>query len=182
MIATRLETGRELWVIVLFHVTGTAMELFKTDMGSWMLRRRRRAADRRRAAVQRLHVRRRRLVHGARLPALRPRLHALPAPLAHRDRRRGDLRELLHAPLVVGSALGAACVAVVAAVGAHRDVRAGVADGDPDAAARGLRRASPSSSTWPRTSPPGRARGRIPISWTAGSRCRSRSSCRGSCS
>ncbi len=36
MIATRLETGRELWVIVLFHVTGTAMELFKTDMGSWM--------------------------------------------------------------------------------------------------------------------------------------------------
>ena len=35
MIATRLETGRELWVIVLFHVTGTAMELFKTDMGSW---------------------------------------------------------------------------------------------------------------------------------------------------
>jgi uncharacterized membrane protein YoaT (DUF817 family) len=36
MVATRLETGRELWVIVLFHVTGTAMELFKTDMGSWM--------------------------------------------------------------------------------------------------------------------------------------------------
>lgn len=36
MIATRLETGRELWVIVLFHVTGTVMELFKTDVGSWM--------------------------------------------------------------------------------------------------------------------------------------------------
>ena len=36
MIATRLETGRELWVIVLFHLTGTAMELFKTDVGSWM--------------------------------------------------------------------------------------------------------------------------------------------------
>jgi uncharacterized membrane protein YoaT (DUF817 family) len=35
MIATRLETGRELWVILLFHVTGTVMELFKTDMGSW---------------------------------------------------------------------------------------------------------------------------------------------------
>jgi uncharacterized membrane protein YoaT (DUF817 family) len=35
MIATRLESGRELWVIVLFHVTGTAMELFKTDVGSW---------------------------------------------------------------------------------------------------------------------------------------------------
>jgi uncharacterized membrane protein YoaT (DUF817 family) len=36
MIAGGLETRRELWVIVLFHVTGTAMELFKTDVGSWM--------------------------------------------------------------------------------------------------------------------------------------------------
>lgn len=35
MIAGRLETGRELWVIVLFHLTGTAMEIFKTDVGSW---------------------------------------------------------------------------------------------------------------------------------------------------
>lgn len=35
MIATRLETGRELWVIVLFHVVGTGMELFKTGVGSW---------------------------------------------------------------------------------------------------------------------------------------------------
>lgn len=35
MVVTRLETGRELWVIVLFHLTGTIMELFKTDVGSW---------------------------------------------------------------------------------------------------------------------------------------------------
>ncbi|MEU1970170.1 DUF817 domain-containing protein [Microbacterium sp. NPDC019599] len=35
MLVFRLETGRELWVIVLFHLTGTAMELFKTDVGSW---------------------------------------------------------------------------------------------------------------------------------------------------
>src|SRR6478736_9111275 len=35
MLATRLETGREVWVIVLFHLTGTVMELFKTDAGSW---------------------------------------------------------------------------------------------------------------------------------------------------
>jgi uncharacterized membrane protein YoaT (DUF817 family) len=35
MVAARLETGRELWVIVLFHLTGTAMEVFKTDVGSW---------------------------------------------------------------------------------------------------------------------------------------------------
>jgi uncharacterized membrane protein YoaT (DUF817 family) len=35
MLVTRLETGRELWVIVLFHIVGTVMELFKTDVGSW---------------------------------------------------------------------------------------------------------------------------------------------------
>ncbi|WP_378145161.1 DUF817 domain-containing protein [Cnuibacter sp. UC19_7] len=35
MIATRLETWRELRVIVLFHIVGTVMELFKTDVGSW---------------------------------------------------------------------------------------------------------------------------------------------------
>jgi uncharacterized membrane protein YoaT (DUF817 family) len=36
MVATRLETYRELRVIILFHIVGTVMELFKTDMGSWM--------------------------------------------------------------------------------------------------------------------------------------------------
>lgn len=35
MLAFKLESGRELWVIVLFHLAGTAMELFKTDVGSW---------------------------------------------------------------------------------------------------------------------------------------------------
>lgn len=35
MVATGLETRRELRVIVLFHVVGTGMELFKTDVGSW---------------------------------------------------------------------------------------------------------------------------------------------------
>jgi uncharacterized membrane protein YoaT (DUF817 family) len=35
MLLARLESGRELWVIVLFHVVGTIMELFKTDVGSW---------------------------------------------------------------------------------------------------------------------------------------------------
>ncbi|WP_213816521.1 DUF817 domain-containing protein [Glaciihabitans sp. dw_435] len=35
MVATRLETLRELRVIVLFHLVGTGMELFKTDVGSW---------------------------------------------------------------------------------------------------------------------------------------------------
>lgn len=35
MVALRLESGRELWVIVLFHLVGTVMELFKTAAGSW---------------------------------------------------------------------------------------------------------------------------------------------------
>lgn len=35
MVVGRLETGRELWVIVIFHVVGTGMELFKTSVGSW---------------------------------------------------------------------------------------------------------------------------------------------------
>ena len=36
MLAARLETVGELRVIVLFHVAGTVMELFKTDVGSWL--------------------------------------------------------------------------------------------------------------------------------------------------
>nr|WP_207457659.1 DUF817 domain-containing protein [Herbiconiux sp. SYSU D00978] len=35
MLVLRLETPRELRVILLFHVVGTVMELFKTDVGSW---------------------------------------------------------------------------------------------------------------------------------------------------
>ena len=35
MLLFRLESGRELWVILLFHVVGTVMELFTTDVGSW---------------------------------------------------------------------------------------------------------------------------------------------------
>lgn len=36
LLATGLETRREAAVIVLFHVTGTLMELFKTATGSWV--------------------------------------------------------------------------------------------------------------------------------------------------
>jgi uncharacterized membrane protein YoaT (DUF817 family) len=35
MLTFRLESGRELWVIVLFHIVGTVMEIFKTAIGSW---------------------------------------------------------------------------------------------------------------------------------------------------
>ncbi len=36
LIATRLETWDEVKVILLFHVAGTAMEVFKTAVGSWI--------------------------------------------------------------------------------------------------------------------------------------------------
>ena len=36
MLVFHLETFREASVIVLFHVVGTVMEIFKTDMGSWV--------------------------------------------------------------------------------------------------------------------------------------------------
>lgn len=36
LIASRLETPEEAKVILLFHVVGTAMEVFKTSMGSWV--------------------------------------------------------------------------------------------------------------------------------------------------
>ena len=36
MVVARLETLRELRVIVVFHVVGTGMEIFKTDVGSWV--------------------------------------------------------------------------------------------------------------------------------------------------
>ncbi|MGB6119454.1 MAG: DUF817 domain-containing protein [Mesorhizobium sp.] len=35
LLALRLETWREASVILIFHAVGTAMELFKTDVGSW---------------------------------------------------------------------------------------------------------------------------------------------------
>jgi uncharacterized membrane protein YoaT (DUF817 family) len=35
MLAARLETGRELIVIIVFHIVGTGMEIFKTAAGSW---------------------------------------------------------------------------------------------------------------------------------------------------
>jgi uncharacterized membrane protein YoaT (DUF817 family) len=36
MLWTRLETVQEMQVIFLYHVTGTAMEVFKTHVGSWI--------------------------------------------------------------------------------------------------------------------------------------------------
>ena len=56
MLATRLETWEEARVIFVFHVVGTAMEIFKTGVGSWIYPEEVVPAHRRRAAVLRLHV------------------------------------------------------------------------------------------------------------------------------
>ena len=36
MLAFRLETPKEAIVILIFHIVGTVMEIFKTDVGSWI--------------------------------------------------------------------------------------------------------------------------------------------------
>lgn len=36
LILTKLERPKEAWVILAFHLVGTAMEIFKTQMGSWV--------------------------------------------------------------------------------------------------------------------------------------------------
>ncbi len=63
MLAFKLETWEEAKVIFIFHVVGTAMEIFKTSVGSWIYPGALSPAHRRRAAVHRLHVRRHRLLH-----------------------------------------------------------------------------------------------------------------------
>ena len=36
LLVTRMETRQEAWVILVYHAIGTAMEVFKTDAGSWI--------------------------------------------------------------------------------------------------------------------------------------------------
>ena len=81
MLAFKLETWEEAKVIFIFHVVGTAMEMFKTSVGSWIYPEAVAAAHRRRAAVHRLHVCRHRLLHRALLAPVRFPLHASSAAM-----------------------------------------------------------------------------------------------------
>ena len=63
LLATRLERWYEALVILIFHVVGTAMEMFKTAHGSWIYPEPSLLQDRRRAAVLGLHVRFDRQLH-----------------------------------------------------------------------------------------------------------------------
>ena len=76
MLAFKLETWEEAKVILVFHAVGTAMEIFKTSVGSWIYPEPSLPAHRRRAAVHGLHVRRHRLLHRPRLAPVRLPLHA----------------------------------------------------------------------------------------------------------
>ena len=91
MLGFKLETLAEAKVILIFHVVGTAMEIFKTSAGSWIYPGGELLPHRRRAAVFRLHVCGGRLV---------PRPHP-----AH-------LRHALHRPIRRYAATVVLCVAI----------------------------------------------------------------------
>ena len=80
-------------------VVGTAMEIFKTARRLVGLSRGQLLPHRRRAAVLRLHVRRRRLLHRPRLAPVRFPVHAPSAAVVARRAQRRHLRQLLRAPL-----------------------------------------------------------------------------------
>ena len=71
MLIFRLETSEEAKVILIFHVVGTVMEVFKTEVGSWVYPEASLLPHRRRAAVLRLHVCLDRQLHRARVAAVR---------------------------------------------------------------------------------------------------------------
>jgi uncharacterized membrane protein YoaT (DUF817 family) len=95
----RMETVREAQIIFIFHVIGTAMELFKTNVGSWTYPEPSIFHIRACAALFRLYVRLDRQLSRAHHPDLRPALFALSRPAADGAARRADLRQLLHPSL-----------------------------------------------------------------------------------
>ena len=56
LLAGRLETLDEAKIILIYHVVGTVMELFKTSVGSWIYPEFEFFPHRRRAAIHRFHV------------------------------------------------------------------------------------------------------------------------------
>ena len=103
MLALRLETLAEAKVILIFHVVGTLMEIFKTSAGSWIYPEDEFVPHRRRAALLGLHVCGRRFLLRPHPAHLR---RALLATIRRRRRRSmlcvADLRELLHASFPAG--------------------------------------------------------------------------------
>ena len=106
MLLLKLESWDEARVILVFHVVGTIMELFKTAAGIVDLSRAQPAADRRGAAVLGLHVCGGGQLHRAHLAHLRHPLHGLSAAVDHLAAGGGDLCELLRPSLGDGHALG----------------------------------------------------------------------------
>ncbi len=107
MLAFKLETWEEAKVILIYHVVGTAMEVFKTDVGSWIYPEPSILPHRRRAAVLRLHVCGGRQLHRALLAAVRFSLPAAPSALVGPFAWRCDLYQLLRSSLHCGHSLSA---------------------------------------------------------------------------
>src|SRR5258708_31965459 len=92
MLAFRLETFEEAKVILIFHIVGTLMELFKTAVGSWIYPESRVLAHRRRAVVLRIHVCLGRQLHRAFVAAVRFPLRSPSASVGAVCRVRRHLR------------------------------------------------------------------------------------------
>jgi hypothetical protein len=172
MLLARLETGRELIVIIVFHIVGTGMEIFKTAVGSWDYAAGGVAPHRCRAPVHGFHVRRGRLLPRPRASPVRPELHALPAEVADGGHRRRHLRQLLHPPFRPRPAPRRSwpppCIVFVRCrmhFRVHRRTLSHARAASPSSS-------WPSSSGWRRTSarPPGP--GCIRARTTGGTRCR----------
>ena len=180
MLAFKLETWEEARVIFVFHVVGTAMEIFKTSVGSWLYPE---------ASLLRIGG----------VPLFSGFMYAAIGSYIARCWRLFDFRFTRHPPLWALSLLATAIyvnffahhylpdarLGAVRADGAA--VRAllgpfqGLARAPAHAAAAGLRRWSRCSSGWPRTSARSRRPGCIPAKGSAGRWSRWASSAPGSC-
>ena len=180
MLAFKLETLAEAKVILIFHVVGTVMEIFKTSAGSWIYPEESFFRHRRRAAVLRLHVCGRRLLPRPHPAHLR---HALPALSAAMGDGRAVRRHLRRTSSPIIS-----CRTCATSCSRRRPRSTGARWSTTASSASATACRCCSASCWwrcssgsPRTSAPGRAPGSIPDRPTHGRRCRSASSAPGIC-
>jgi Protein of unknown function (DUF817) len=93
LLATRLETLDEAKIILLYHVTGTLMEVFKTSVGSWIYPE---------PNLFRIGgVRFLRALPVSRLAAVQVSIHRPPSALVAGADECGDLRQFLRTPYVL---------------------------------------------------------------------------------
>ena len=99
MLACKLETWEEARVIFVFHAVGTAMEIFKTSVGSWLYPELSLVRIGGVPLFSGLHVCGHRLLHRALLAAVRFPLHAPSAAVGALAAGGRHLRQFLRPPL-----------------------------------------------------------------------------------